>query len=115
MTTRQRMARRAEETVVWIGRNMLAVILLVALACAALPVLGQTIIEARELVAEAQGLLAEHGLAWRDVLTLLASAAFLYWMMVLEAPKRRFDRRDNRPGYDGYPARRNFHRRNHRR
>lgn len=115
MTTRQRLARRTEEMAVWIGRNMLRIILLVALACAAFPMVGQAIIEARELVAEAQGLLAKHGLAWKDVLTVMAGAAFLYWMMVLEDPKRRFDRRDDRPGHGRYRARRNHHRSSQRR
>jgi hypothetical protein len=115
MTTRQRVARRAEETAVWIGRNMLRIILLVALACTAIPMVGQAIIEARELVAEAQGLLAKHGLAWEDVLTVVAGAAFLYWMMVLEDPKRRFDRRDDRPGHGRYRERRDYHHSSHRR
>lgn len=117
MTTKQRVARKAEETVVWIARNMLAVILLVALACAAFPVVVQAITEARGLAAEAQGLLAEHGLALKDVLAVMAGAAFLYWMMVLQSPnRRRFDRRrDEWPGYGRYRARWGQRRRNYRR
>ena len=120
MTTKQRLARAArtaEETVVWIGRNMLRIILLVALACAAYPVVVQAIAETEVLIAEAQGSLAKHGLGWKDVLTVVAGAAFLYWMMVHENPKRRrFDRRrDDGSGHGRYQARRGDRRRSYRR